>query len=130
MCGEQKFYKCSICGNLIGMIFSSGAVPVCCGKEMTELVANTVEASREKHLPVVAISGNEVTVTVGSILHPSLPEHHIEWVYIQTNMGGQRKCIQIGSQPVAKFMLTEGEKLIAAFEYCNLHGLWKTVVNT
>ena len=128
MCTEQKFFKCNICGNIAGMIYFSGAIPVCCKEEMHELVANTVDASKEKHLPVVTVNGNEVSVTVGQVIHPSLKEHHIDWIYLQTCCGGHRKCIEIGKEPVAKYILSEGEKAEAVYAYCNLHGLWKTEI--
>lgn len=124
MCKEQKFYICKHCGNLVGMLFDSGVKPVCCGEAMTELVPNTVDASAEKHVPVIEVSGNTVTVKVGSVPHPMLPEHHIQWIYIQTKEGGQRKCLAAGEAPSASFALTEGDTVLAAYEYCNLHGLW------
>ena len=101
------------------------AVPMmCCGQKMTKLEPGVVEASHEKHIPVVSVDGNIVTVTIGSVEHPMLEEHHIEWVYLQTDKGGQRKCLEVGKPPVVTFALSD-EKPIAAYEYCNLHGLWK-----
>ncbi|MDF2567132.1 MAG: desulfoferrodoxin [Oscillospiraceae bacterium] len=123
---EQKFYVCKHCGNIIGMIESSGAPVSCCGDEMSELVANTTDGAVEKHLPVVEIEGNKVIVSIGSVPHPMLEEHHISWVYLQTNLGGQRKCLEVGAEPKACFKLCKDETPTAAFEYCNLHGLWKT----
>ena len=82
--GEKKFYICKHCGNMIGMIKSSGVNVVCCGDPMTELKPNTVEASQEKHLPVVTIEGNIVKVKVGSVEHPMTEEHHIAWIYLET----------------------------------------------
>ena len=91
---------------------------------MYELVPNTVDAAQEKHLPVVVVDGNRVTVTVGSVKHPMQEEHHIAWVYLETAHGGQRKAFQAGEDPVATFLLEQDEP-IAVFAYCNLHGLWK-----
>jgi superoxide reductase len=122
---ETRFYVCKHCGNIIGMILSSGAPVSCCGEEMSELVANTVDASREKHVPVVAVEGNTVTVKIGSVAHPMLAEHYIMWVYLQTAKGGQRKCLKPGEEPMATFRLADDDKPLAAYEYCNLHGLWK-----
>jgi superoxide reductase len=85
----------------------------------------TVEASVEKHLPVVAVEGNTVKVVVGSVAHPMQEEHSILWVYLQTDRGGQRKCLKVGAEPVVTFALAE-EKPLAVYAYCNLHGLWKT----
>ncbi len=125
MCKEQKFYICKHCGNLIGMIEPSGVPIVCCGEKMSELVANTTDAAVEKHVPVVTVNGNLVTVTIGSVAHPMTPEHHISWVYLGTDKGGQRKCLEVDSEPTVTFALTEDETALEAYEYCNLHGLWK-----
>lgn len=122
---DQKFFICKHCGNLIGMIHSSGAKIVCCGEEMQELVANTSDGAHEKHVPVVKVDGDTVTVTIGSVLHPMIPEHHIEWIYLQTSCGGQRKSLKVGAVPEATFKLADDETALVAFEYCNLHGLWK-----
>ena len=126
MC-ETKFYICEHCGNLVGMIHDAGVPLICCGQKMTKLEAGVVEASHEKHIPVVSVKGNEVTVTVGSVAHPMTEEHQIDWIYLQTDRGGQRKCLSPGSEPTVVFTLTE-EKPIAVYAYCNLHGLWKADV--
>ncbi len=123
MC-QTRFFVCKICGNLVGMIHSSGVKMICCGQEMTELIPGSVDASHEKHVPVIKKNGDTVTVRVGSADHPMLEEHHIAWIYLQTEHGGQRKCLQIGGAPEATFALG-GEKPVAAYAYCNLHGLWK-----
>ena len=127
MSSKQKFFKCQHCGNMVGLIESKGAPLVCCGDKMTELVPNTVEASKEKHLPVIKVSGNSINVEIGTIAHPMADEHHITFVYIETERGGQRKCLKVGEIPSLKFCFTE-DKLIAVYAYCNLHGLWKTEV--
>ncbi len=124
---EHKFFICRKCGNLVGLINSGAGELVCCGEPMEELVANTVEASREKHLPVVSVNGNEVAVEVGSVEHPMADEHFIMWIYLQTKHGGQRKKLDPGMKPTATFALAEDEA-VAAFAYCNLHGLWKTAI--
>ena len=126
--GEKKFYICKHCGNMIGMIKSSGVNVVCCGDPMTELKPNTVEASQEKHLPVVTIEGTIVNVKVGSVEHPMTEEHHIAWIYLETEQGGQRKKLAVGSKPEAEFALAGGDKVVGVYEYCNLHGLWLTKV--
>lgn len=122
---KNKFYICRKCGNLVGMINDSGVPMICCGEEMQELVPNTVEASAEKHLPVVTLDGDLLKVSVGSAAHPMTDEHQIAWVYVQTESGGQRKGLQPGCAPETVFALA-GEKAIAVYAYCNLHGLWKT----
>ena len=127
MCNNSKFYICEKCGNLVGMINASGVPMVCCGQKMTELVPGTVEASREKHIPVAEVIGDTLKVTVGSVEHPMSAEHSILWVYLETENGGQRKCLEVGEAPVVTFALG-GEKPVAVYAYCNLHGLWKTVI--
>ncbi|MBR5818308.1 MAG: desulfoferrodoxin [Clostridia bacterium] len=124
MCENNKFYICEKCGNTVGMINSSGVPMVCCGQKMTKLEAGVTEASREKHIPEVKVEGNEVTAIVGSVEHPMTEEHSIMWVYLETDKGGQRKCLKPGDAPVVKFALSD-EKPIAVYAYCNLHGLWK-----
>ena len=125
MCRNQKFYICEHCGNLAGLIDNKGVPLVCCSQAMTELVANTVEASIEKHLPIAAMSDNTLTAEVGSVAHPMTDEHHIAFIYVETENGGQRKCLNIGGAPVAKFSFVDDEPT-AVYAYCNLHGLWKT----
>ncbi|MGE4213952.1 MAG: desulfoferrodoxin family protein [Anaerotignaceae bacterium] len=124
---ETKFFVCKHCGNLIGMIENSGVPIVCCGEKMTELVANTVDASLEKHTPVVSVNGDKVEVVVGSVEHPMLEEHFIKWIYLETKKGGQRKSLKPGEAPKAAFVVTDDEP-VAVYAYCNLHGLWKTVI--
>ena len=94
----------------------------------TELTANTVDASQEKHVPVIEISNDTVTVKVGSVEHPSLDAHYIEFIILLTTTGFQMKWFKPGMKPEASFILSLGEKVISAFEYCNLHGLWKADV--
>ncbi|MCL2365598.1 MAG: desulfoferrodoxin [Oscillospiraceae bacterium] len=123
--GKQRFFKCSHCGNLAGLIQDHRVPMVCCGEPMAELVPNTVEASVEKHLPEVVVSGDKLSVQVGSVLHPMQEDHNIPFVYVETEQGGQRKCLKVGAEPKAEFCLV-GDKAIAVYAYCNLHGLWKT----
>lgn len=94
----------------------------------TELIANTVDAAQEKHVPVVTINGDEVKVSVGSVEHPSLLAHYIEFIVLVTETGMQMKWLKSGMKPEAIFKIVEGDKAVAAFEYCNLHGLWKMKV--
>lgn len=126
---KSRFYICEHCGNVIGMIHDAGVPVVCCGQKMTRLEPGTVEASVEKHLPVVTVSedGKTVTAKVGSVTHPMTPEHSITWVYLETDKGGQRKALNPGEEPTVTFALAD-EKPIAVYAYCNLHGLWKTEV--
>ena len=121
---EKKFYICEHCGNIVDVINDAGVPMMCCGQKMTKIEAGTVEASREKHIPVVTVEGNIVKVEVGSVIHPMVPEHSILWIYLQTDQGGQLKYLEVGTDPVASFALAD-EKPVAAYAYCNLHGLWK-----
>ena len=122
---EQKFFKCEICGNIYAQVSSSGVPVVCCGNPMTEIKANSTDAAVEKHVPVIEQDGDLVVVTVSSVAHPMLEEHFIEWVSLQTEQGNQRKALRPGAEPKVCFKLTEGDKVVAAYAYCNLHGLWK-----
>ena len=124
---EQKFYICRICGNLVGMIHDSEVEIICCGEPMEELIPNTVEAAVEKHLPVISLDGDTVTVNVGSVEHPMIDAHYIPWVYLETKKGGQRKNLAPGDKPQAVFSVIDDEA-VAAYAYCNLHGLWKTTL--
>ena len=91
----------------------------------TELIPNTTDAAGEKHVPVITINGDEVKVAVGSIEHPSLDAHYIEWIMIETKKGCQKADLAPGDAPEASFVIGEGDELVAAYDYCNLHGLWK-----
>lgn len=126
MC-ETRFYVCEHCGNLIGMINDAGVPMMCCGKKMTKLEPGTVEASAEKHIPVVSVEGKLVHVSIGEVSHPMTEEHSILWVYLQTNRGGQRKCLAAGEAPEVTFALYD-EEPVAVYAYCNLHGLWMAEV--
>ena len=119
-----RFFKCRHCGNVIQKVVDSKVPVVCCGEKMEELVPGTVEASVEKHLPVVTwIDEKTIKVEVGSVAHPMLPEHHIAFVYVETENGGIRA--DLNDKPEAVIALG-AEKPVAVYEYCNLHGLWKT----
>lgn len=121
---ETRFFICEHCGNIIGLIHSAGVPVKCCGQNMTELVPGTVDASLEKHVPVVKVEGDIVKVNVGEVTHPMTEEHSIQWVYLQTDRGGQRKALSPDTEPEVSFALCD-EKPVAVYAYCNLHGLWK-----
>ncbi|MEG1528559.1 MAG: desulfoferrodoxin family protein [Clostridia bacterium] len=121
----MKFYRCKHCGNIIAYVKDSGVPIICCGEPMQEIVANTVDASREKHLPVVEQTGASVKVKVGSVDHPMTEQHYIQWIAIHTKQGNQRKELTPNSAPFACFELCGGDEIIAVYAYCNLHGLWK-----
>lgn len=121
----MKFFRCEHCGNIIDFVKASGVPVVCCGDKMKELVPNTSDGAHEKHVPVVKVEGNKVTVRVGSVDHPMLPEHFIEWIAVETSSGFYRRPLKPGDAPAAEFYLSEGETIKETYAYCNLHGLWK-----
>ena len=124
----MKFLLCRKCGNMVGLI-AEGICPVkCCGEPLEELVPNTTDAANEKHVPVVEKDGNIVRVKVGAAAHPMLEAHYITWIALETKKGMQRKPLAPGQAPEASFALTEDDEAVAAYEYCNLHGLWKAEV--
>ena len=122
----MKFYLCEHCGNIIAYVNNSGVPVMCCGQKMTEIIPGSVEAAVEKHVPVISVDGNKVTVTVSTVEHPMVPEHFIEWIALETKEGHQRKVLAPGQKPVATFAITDTDEVIAAYAYCNIHGLWKS----
>ena len=120
-----RFFLCETCKNLVEIVQDHKVPLHCCGKQMAELLPNTANASEEKHIPVVTVNGDTLEVKVGSVEHPMLEEHHISFIILETDKGVQRKALDPVGAPVAEFVLDEGEKVIAAYEYCNLHGFWK-----
>lgn len=124
----MKFYFCRHCGNIITHFKDSGVRVVCCGEKMQELVPGTTDGATEKHVPVVKIEGNKVTVRISSVEHPMVEAHYIEWIVLETRRGFQKKELKPREKPEAEFLLPEGEAAVAAYEYCNLHGLWKAEI--
>jgi len=122
-----KFYRCSICGNIITFVKNTGVPVFCCGKPMDELVPGVTDGAYEKHVPVVSHEGNKVTVTVGAIAHPMLDVHYIEWIILVTKEGVQRKSLKPNDEPKAVFYISDTDEPVEAYEYCNLHFLWKSV---
>lgn len=122
---EQKFYICEHCGNIIAYVKNSGVPVFCCGKKMQEIIPGTADASVEKHVPVIKVEGNVVTVEVGSVAHPMIPEHYIQWISLETKEGNQRKVLSPEDAPKAEFMITDSDEVKAVYAYCNLHSLWK-----
>ena len=122
---EMKFYRCSVCGQMVAIVKKKGCPIMCCGKPMEEIIPGTTDADVEKHIPVYEVKDTIVYVTVGATEHPMIPEHYIEWISLQTNFGNQRKALQPGDPPKACFALLPGEEVTAVYAYCNLHSLWK-----
>lgn len=121
---EAKFYRCESCEVIMeciqGELPSKAELP-----GFHEMTANTSDGAAEKHVPVMEVNGNRVTVRIGSLPHPMTEEHSIEWVYLQTKKGSQRVDLDVTGEPAAEFLLTEGDEAVAAYAYCNLHGFWK-----
>ena len=121
----MKFFICKGCGKIVGMIRESKCPTRCCGEPMEEMIPGTSDGAAEKHVPVIEQDGQTVTVKVGSAAHPMLEEHHIMWIALETKQGAQRKTLEPGAAPEVKFSLVPEDEVVAAYEYCNLHGLWK-----
>lgn len=130
MVNQNKIYKCEVCGNILESLWDSSVVPVCCNKTMKLLNENTVEASTEKHIPVITVQGDKkVKVTVGSIPHPMEEKHFIEWIELSVEGRIYKKFLKPGDKPEAVFEFETVPGAIGndikARAYCNLHGLWK-----
>ena len=121
---DVKFYKCMHCGNIAVKVFDAGVPLVCCGEKMVELVAGSQDAALEKHVPAVEVEGNKVVVNVGSVDHPMLEEHWIQFICLVTDKGYQIHPLAPGEAPHAEFVIAEGETPLKVYEHCNLHGLW------
>lgn len=119
----SQIYKCGVCGNMIEVIRASEGDLVCCGQPMKNMAANTVDAAQEKHVPVIEKTADGYKVKVGSVEHPMLPEHYIEWIEVLAGDMQYRKYLKPGERPEASFKLDAPK--VEAREYCNLHGLWK-----
>ena len=124
MIQQRQVYKCSVCGNIVEVLTAGGGTLVCCGKEMILQTENTVDAAKEKHVPIIEKIPGGVKVKVGSVEHPMLENHYIQWIEIETAEKVYRKELKPGDKPEAEFMISED--ILQAREYCSLHGLWKS----
>ena len=122
---EVKFYKCNHCGNVAIKVVDSGVPIICCGEPMVELVAGSIDAALEKHVPDVTIDGNQIHVVIGSVEHPMTEEHSIQVIVLATEKGYQVCPLPHDGQPKASFVVADGDKPVKVYEYCNLHGLWE-----
>ncbi|MEM5793606.1 MAG: desulfoferrodoxin [Candidatus Aenigmatarchaeota archaeon] len=120
----HEIYKCNVCGNIVEVVHASVGTLVCCGQPMQPQVENTVDASQEKHVPVIEKTKNGIKVKVGSVPHPMEKTHWIEWIELNVDGTIYRKFLNPGDKPEAEFQV-KGKK-ISAREYCNLHGLWSS----
>lgn len=121
----MKFYVCKHCGNIVRFDKNTGVPVMCCGEKMEELIPGTTDAAIEKHVPFVEADGNTVTVKVGEVEHPMMDEHYIEWIILETKNMEYKAALKPGDKPEATFILNDGDEAVAAYEHCNLHGLWK-----
>ena len=124
---KLRFFKCQHCGNVVVKLVDKNVPAFCCGEKMEELFANSVEASTEKHLPVVEMKDEIVDVKVGSVLHPMEEAHYINFLAVETESGFYIVSLLPGQVPEARVYVGD-KKVVAVYEYCNLHGLWKTEV--
>ncbi len=124
MAEKLGIYKCNICGNVAEVVHAGGGEMSCCGAVMEHLKENTVDAAREKHVPVVEKGANDCKVSVGSIAHPMTDEHTIEWIELIDGDSCYRQFLNPGDTPEATFQVS-GESVVAR-AYCNLHGVWKS----
>jgi superoxide reductase len=118
----KQIYKCEVCGNIVEVVHASGGTLACCGQSMKLVVENTVDAAKEKHIPVVEKVEGGVLVKVGAVEHPMLDIHYIEWIEVHTENKVYRKFLNPGEKPEAFFMIEE--EILNVREYCNVHGLW------
>lgn len=130
-----KFYLCKVCGNIVEKVEDSGLAPFCCGKKMILLDPQESEGAHEKHIPVITVSTPHcdadtkkssliVHVEVGSEPHPTLNNHYIQWIELETDRGVQRHFLQAGEKPATDFMICNSERILNVYAYCNIHGLW------
>lgn len=120
---KLQFFKCEHCGNVAVKLFDEGPALFCCGQQMTELVPDSVDASVEKHVPVVEVT-DDIKVKIGAEEHPMIDTHWITMIVLETNRGFQYVNLQPGDKPEAQFTLAPGENPVAVYDYCNIHGLW------
>lgn len=119
------FYRCPKCGNIVVYIKNSSIPVICCGQPMEEVVPNTEDASKEKHVPVVDLFSSSIMVSIGESPHPMIDSHHIEWICVQSSTGFQIHYLNPGEPPYYEFLMQESVRPKCVFAYCNLHGLWK-----
>lgn len=121
---QATFYRCAKCGVTVALVKKGTCIPQCCGEPMEELVAGSVDAAVEKHVPAITRADGKIVVQVGSVEHPMLDVHYIEWIALATPDRLEIAYLKPGDKPVAEFVCT-GADDVTAYAYCNLHGLWK-----
>jgi superoxide reductase len=123
MTDKLQIYKCEVCGNIVEVLHTGAGQLVCCGQPMKLFTENTVDAAKEKHIPVIEKTAAGIKVKVGSVAHPMEDKHYIEWIELIADGRAYRQFLKPGEPPEATFEI-KAEK-VTAREYCNLHGLWK-----
>lgn len=121
---KVKYYICAHCGNIVEKVIDRGVPVVCCNEKMQLLIPGSEDASHEKHIPAVTVDGGKVSVQVGSVEHPMIEEHFINFITLETEKGVQRVELSPGEAPAAVFELAPGDRAVAVYEWCNIHGLW------
>lgn len=124
MTERRQIYKCEACGNIVEVVQGAGGELVCCGEPMGLFIENTIDAAKEKHVPVIEMTSDGMKVKVGSVPHPMEEKHYIQWVEIIDGESSCRHYLKPGDTPEATFQTTATG--VVAREYCNLHGLWKS----
>lgn len=124
MAQRLEVYKCELCGNIVEVMHGGGGTLVCCGEDMKLQVEGTVDAAREKHVPVIHKTASGYKVVVGDVAHPMLAAHYIEWIELIADGTVYRRYLEPGQTPEAEFCIQADT--VTAREYCNLHGQWKT----
>ena len=123
MAERLQVYKCEKCGNIVEVLTGGVGTLVCCGEDMVLLTENTVDAAKEKHVPVIEKADAGYRVTVGSVAHPMEEKHYIEWIELLADGKAYRQFLSPGDAPEATFCVDASE--VSAREHCNIHGLWK-----
>ncbi|MGN1399674.1 MAG: desulfoferrodoxin family protein [Erysipelotrichaceae bacterium] len=124
----MKLFICQHCGNIAELIKDSSINPFCCGDKMTLLIPKEQDEGQEKHLPVVKIENSTVSIEVGSVAHPMLPNHYIAFIFLETDKAMYRVNLSSDDKPKCRFRINDDEKIMAVYSYCNIHGLWKTTI--
>ena len=125
MAKSLEIYKCELCGNIVEILHAGDGELSCCGQEMKLLSENTVDAAKEKHVPVIEVGEGVVKVTIGSVAHPMEEKHYIEWIELLADGKAYRQFLNPGEAPTATFNVTA--KKLSARELCNLHGVWSAI---
>lgn len=125
----MKFYICDKCLNIITFLNDSGVTPICCGDKLKELLPNTVDATKEKHVPYVEIKDCDVMIQVGQDKHPMQEDHFIKFIVLETDKMSYTVYLKPNDEPVCHFKICKDEKPLRVYEYCNVHGLWMKEIN-